>query len=84
LSEADDMPDALCQRASHSSGTTGEVDRFVLRLRLRCVDDERDDVVSVEFWSSGEANSLPAELISDRAFVRVAIFGGHRSFQSRK
>ena len=49
------MPDALCQRAGHSSGTTGEVDRTVLRLRLRCVDDKRDDVVSVEFWSGGEA-----------------------------
>src|SRR5207342_2736369 len=77
------MPDALCQRASHSSGTTSEVDRFVLRLRLRCVDDERDDVVSVEFWSGGEANRLPAELLSDRAFVRVGVFGGHRSFRSR-
>ena len=63
------MRDALCQRASHSSGTTGEVDRFVLRLRLRCVDDEGDDVVSMEFWSGGEANRPPAELVSDRAFV---------------
>lgn len=75
------MRDALCQRASHSSGTTGEVDRFVLRLRLCCVDDERDDVVSVEFWSGGEANRLPAELVSDRAFVRVGVFGSHRSFR---
>jgi len=78
------MPDALCQRASHSSGTTSEVDRFVLRLRLRCVDDERDDAVSMEFWSGGEANRLPTELISDRAFVRLGVFSGHRSFRSRK
>jgi hypothetical protein len=39
------------------------------------VDDERDDVVSVEFWSGGEANGLPAELVSDRAFVRVGVSG---------
>ena len=78
------MPDALCQRASHSSGSAGEVDRFVLRLRLRCVDDERDDVVSMEFWSGGEANRLPTKLVSDRAFVRLVVFGGHRSFRSRK
>ena len=75
------MRDALCQRASHGSGTTGEVDRFVLRLRLRCVDDERDDGVSVQFWSGGEANRLPAELVSDRAFVRLGIFWGHRSLR---
>ena len=46
-----------------------------------CVDDERDDVVSVEFWSGGEANRLPAELVSDRAFVRLGIFWGHRSLR---
>jgi hypothetical protein len=83
LSEADDMPDALCQGASHGSRTTGEVDRFVVRLRLRCVDDERDDVVSVEFWSGGEPKRLPAELVSDFAFVRIGVSGGHGAFRSR-
>ena len=53
--EADDMPDALRQRASHSSGATREVDRSVVPLRLRCVDDERDNIVGVEFWSGGKA-----------------------------
>ena len=80
MSEADDMPDALCQGASHGSRTTGEVDRFVVRLRLRCVNDERDDVVGMKFWSGSEAKRLPAELVSDRAFVRVGVFCGHRSF----
>lgn len=71
------MLDALCQCAGHSSGTTGEIDRSVLRLRLRCVDDQRDDVVGVQFWSGGEANRLPAELVADRAFVRGGVFGAH-------
>ena len=71
------MPDALCQRASHSSGTTGEVDRFVLRLRLRCVDHEGDDVVSMEFWSGGEGQP-PAgfELVSMIARSCVSAFSG--------
>jgi hypothetical protein len=68
------MLDALCQCAGYGSGTTGEVDRSVLRLRLRRVDDQRDDVLSVQLWSGGEADRLPAELVSDRAFVDVGVF----------
>jgi len=41
------------------------------------------DVVGVEFWSGGEAYCLPAELVLDRAFVRVCVFGGHWLFRSR-
>src|SRR4029079_13780296 len=72
------MLDALCQCAGHGSGTTGEIDRSIPRLRLGRLDDERDDTVGVKFWSNGEASGLPAELVSDRAFMGVGIFRSHR------
>jgi hypothetical protein len=68
------MLDALCQCAGHGSGTTGEIDRSIHRLRLGRLDDERDDTVGVKFWSNSEASRLPAELVSDRAFMGVGIF----------
>jgi hypothetical protein len=77
------MPDARRQRASHSSGTAGEVDRIVLRLRFAA---STTSATMSSAWSSsgGEANSLPAELVSDRAFVRLGIFWGHRSLRSQE
>ena len=77
------MLDALCQCAGHGSGTTGEIDRSIHRLRLGRLDDERDDTVGVKFWSNSEASRLPAELVSDRAFMGIGLFRSHRSFRSR-
>jgi hypothetical protein len=74
--EADDTLDAFRQRASHSSGATREVGRSVVRLRLRCIDDERDDIFGVEFWSGGEATCLPAETgLGSRVRARLCFRG---------
>jgi hypothetical protein len=74
--EADDTLDAFRQRASHSSGATREVGRSVVRLRLRCIDDERDDIFGVEFSSGGEATCLPAETgLGSRVRARLCFRG---------
>ena len=37
--------------------------------------------VGVKFWSNSEANRLPAELVSDRAFMGIGMFRSHWSFR---
>jgi hypothetical protein len=71
------MAGAPRQSAGDQAGAAGQVDRPVFGRRTRCVDDERDDLVGMEFPGAGETGRLSAELVDDRALVRVVFHGGH-------
>jgi hypothetical protein len=72
--ESDDALHAGGHRAGDGAGA---VNGAVPGIWLRGVNDERDDLVAMEFRRDGEVHRLSAELVLNRAPVSVVVRGGH-------